>query len=99
MGWTPAATAARLATVTSAEPVAPNLAWPIGTRLALDGEPSAWRLIEVCGAFDNGADAGGYEAIVRPVTIEPGSDCSPRKVDPQQLVRLGYVAVSEGEAS
>lgn len=81
----------RIATVTSAEPAIPNLAWPIGTRLALEGEASAWRLIEVAGAFDNGPEAGGYEAIVRPVAMEAGTDCAPRKVGPDALVALGYV--------
>jgi hypothetical protein len=58
--------------------------------MRLDDEHGPWQLIEVCGTFNNGVDSGGYEPIVRPVALEAGHDCSPRKVSPDALVSLGY---------
>jgi len=89
----------RLATLTDPEPVVPNAPWPIGTRMRLDGEDGPWEYIEVCGLFDNGPDAGGFEPIIRPVEVTMGHDCSPRKVSPGAVVSLGYCVEQEGEES
>jgi hypothetical protein len=89
----------RLKTVTDPDPVVPTSLWPIGTRLALDGEDGPWRLIEIAGMFDHGPDAGGWATVVRPVAMEPGHDCSPRNVDPETLVALGYVVAEEAPAA
>jgi len=66
----------------------------MGARLALAGEKGPWRLVEVCGVFDNGPDSGSYEAVLRPVSIEDGFDCSSRKVSPDAVLALGYVVAS-----
>lgn len=84
----------RLATLTSAEPIVPVFPWDMGQRFELAGEEGPWRLIEFCGVFDNGADSGGYEMVVRPVSMEPGHDCSPRKVTADSVSEVGYVPVS-----
>jgi hypothetical protein len=66
----------------------------MGQRFSLEDEEGPWRLIEFCGVFDNGPDAGGYEMVVRPVNMETGADCSPRKVSADSVSEVGYVPVS-----
>lgn len=87
----------RIATVTSGEPARPALPWPIGQRFTLAEDEGPWAHIEVCGYFDNGADYGGYEPVVRPVEIVPEHDCAPRKVSPNAIVALGYIEIDTPE--
>jgi hypothetical protein len=75
----------------------PNTGYPIGTILALDSEESQWRRIRVCGMFNNGPDAGGWDVVVQPVEWGMDGDNSPRKVDPSALADLGYVIETAAE--
>ncbi len=68
----------------------PNMGYPIGTRLRLEGEESQWSLIEVRGVFNYGPDNGGWVLVIAPVHWGEG-DNSPRNVDPDKLAGLGYV--------